>query len=171
MKRLPARLERATGYPGWAVTGAVSGILLLGVAMIGLYWDVAWHVDYGRDKVLFTPPHSLILIALSGLIVVGLWTVALATAAEVDTGVRIGRWRAPWSALLLLVFRVGGLVAFVVDDLWHAAYGIDVTLWSPPHLGLLASGSGSAVALWLMLVEGSHTRPTKPTTLGRGLQL
>ncbi|MFN2504575.1 MAG: hypothetical protein ABR540_10175, partial [Acidimicrobiales bacterium] len=35
----------------------------------------------------------------------------------------------------------------------------------------LASGSGSAVALWLMLVEGSHTRPTKPTTLGRGLQV
>ena len=154
VRRFAAWLERRTGYAGWSVVGAVSGLLLLGLAMIGLYWDIAWHVDFGRDKQVLTAPHVLILTALSGLMAVALLTIGVATATEADVRLRFGRWRVPWSALLLLLFRTGGLLAFVLDDLWHDAYGVDVTLLSPPHLGLLASGSLSAVALWLMLLEG-----------------
>ena len=79
LRRLAAMLERVTGYPGWAMAGVLSGLLLMGVAMIGLYWDVAWHVDFGRDRELLTPPHLMILVALSGLIGVAILTVAMAT--------------------------------------------------------------------------------------------
>ena len=144
----------------------MSGLLLLGLAMVGLYWDIAWHVDFGRDKQVLTAPHLLILTALTGLMAVALLTIAVATATGADVRLRVGRWRVPWSALLLLLFRAGGLLAFVLDDLWHDAYGVDVTLLSPPHLGLLASGSLSAVALWLMLFEG-RTRARDVTPVGR----
>ncbi len=166
--RFTAALERRTGYAAWSVVGSVSGLVLLGIAMVGLYWDVAWHIDLGRDKEVLSPPHLLILTALTGLIGVALLTIATATATGADVRLRLGRWRLPWSALLLLAFRVGGLVAFVLDSLWHDAYGVDVTLLSPPHLGLLASGSLSAVALWLMLAEG-RPRPNAapPAPQGR----
>jgi len=167
--RLAAAMERRTGYAGWSVLGAASGLILLGVAMVGLYWDVAWHVDYGRDKQVLTPPHILILTALTGLMVVAVVAIAVATATAADVRLRFGRWRVPTSALLLLVFRAGGLVAFVLDDLWHKAYGVDLSLLSPPHLGLLASGSLSAVALWLMLREGRTE--SGPTPAGRALHV
>ena len=171
--RLAAALERRTGYAAWSVVGSVGGLVLLGMAMIGLYWDVAWHIDLGRDKEVLSPPHLLILTALTGLIGVALLTIATATATRADVRLRLGRWRLPWSALLLLAFRVGGLVAFVLDSLWHDAYGVDVTLLSPPHLGLLASGSLSAVALWLMLAEGrprtGQALPAPPGRTGQAL--
>jgi len=152
--RFAAALERRTGYAAWSVVGSASGLVLLGIAMVGLYWDVAWHIDLGRDKEVLSPPHLLILTSLTGLIGVALLSIVTATATGADVRLRLGRWRLPWSALLLLAFRVGGLAAFVLDSLWHEAYGVDVTLLSPPHLGLLASGTLSAVALWLMLAEG-----------------
>ena len=178
--RFAAALERRTGYAPWSVVGSASGLVLLGIAMVGLYWDVAWHIDLGRDKEVLSPPHLLILTALTGLIGVALLTIATATATGAEVRLHLGRWRLPWSALLLLAFRIGGLVAFVLDSLWHEAYGVDVTLLSPPHLGLLASGSLSAVALWLMLAEGrprpSPGLPAPPghsglTGLGRALHL
>ncbi|MBW3626394.1 MAG: hypothetical protein KY412_02165 [Actinobacteria bacterium] len=168
-RRLTAELERRTGYAGWSVIGAVSGLVLLGLAMIGLHWDVAWHVDLGRDKQVFTLPHVLILAALVGLMAVSLVTIAVATATQADVRLRFRRWRVPSSALLLLLFRAGGFVAFFLDELWHRAYGVDVTLLSPPHLGLLASGSLSAIALWLMLLEGRTE--AGPTALGRALHV
>lgn len=164
--RFAAALERRTGYAAWSVLGSVSGLVFLGVALVGLYWDVGWHIDLGRDKEVLSPPHVLILIALTGLIGVALLTIATATATGAEVRLRLGRWRLPCSALLLLAFRLGGLVAFNLDSLWHDAYGVDVTLLSPPHLGLLASGTLSAVALWLMLVEG-RLRPDPAPPPGR----
>jgi hypothetical protein len=28
----------------------------LATAALGLYWDVGWHIDFGRNKALFTSP-------------------------------------------------------------------------------------------------------------------
>jgi hypothetical protein len=165
-------LNRLTGLPGWCMAGALTGLMAAGIAAFGLYWDVAWHIELGRDREVLSPPHLLILTALTGLIGVALLTIATATATGADVRLRRGRWRLPWSALLLLAFRVGGLVAFVLDSLWHDAYGVDVTLLSPPHLGLLASGSLSAVALWLMLAEGrprANAPPSPPSRSEAGL--
>lgn len=167
--RLSGRLERATGCQGWSVVGALTGLAALGAAMVGLYWDVASHVDAGRDERLFTGPHLVVVVGLAGLVVAAGVAVAMATLEGAAGGVRLGPLRLPWSALLLLAFRLGGTVAFFLDDLWHRAYGVDVTLWSPVHLTLLAGGSLSALALWLMLVEGS--RGCRPRGWGRVLQV
>ncbi len=169
-------LNRLTGLPGWCMAGALTGLMAAGIAAFGLYWDVAWHIDKGRDDELFTPSHTLILIGLNGLVFAAVIAVVFATLDRTDAedesvGVGVGALRVPWSALLLGALGVGAVVAFPLDDLWHKAYGVDVTLWSPTHLQLIAGGGLSTLVLWLMLREGRLQAGAAPTALGRGIEV
>ncbi|MDQ6727660.1 MAG: hypothetical protein M3066_16055, partial [Actinomycetota bacterium] len=163
-------LERITGYPGWSMAGVLSGLMMLLVALIGFYWDVAWHVDNGRDQQLFTPSHVMILVGLGGLIYAAGIAVLFATLGKADVGLRAGPLHIPWSAVLLTTLGIGGVAAFPLDAMWHDAYGIDVTLWSPPHIQLIAAGSLATIALWLMVSEGRRAAP-EPLPLGRAIHI
>ncbi len=165
---ISSSLRRLTGYPGWAMAGVLTGLFLLGVGVVGLYWDVAYHIDYGRDDVLFTPSHTMIVLSLGGLIVTAGITVLFATLDGDPSVPRLAGMRVPRSAVALGALGLGGLVAFPLDDLWHRAFGVDVTLWSPTHLMLVGAGSLATVALWLMLREAK--RGAQPTLLGRGIE-
>lgn len=166
-KMISAGLERATGYPSWAMAGALSGLWSLGTAAVGLYWDVAWHIDLGRDKQLFTPPHTMIVIGLAGIIYTACIAVVFATLDNAPVKLRIQNLRIPYSALPMAALGIGAMVGFPLDALWHEAYGLDVTLWSPTHLMMVGGGGLATIATWLMLVEG---RPAgRPTLLGRGI--
>ena len=166
-KSISAGLERVTGYPGWAMAGALSGLWALATAALGLYWDVGWHIDFGRDKALFTPPHTMIVIGLAGIIYSAGIAALFATLDDAPVGVRILGVRIPYSAMPMAALGVGALVGFPLDALWHEAYGIDVTLWSPTHLMLVGGGGLATIAVWLMLMEG---RPAgRATVLGRGI--
>jgi len=164
-------LNRLTGLPGWCMAGSLTGLTAAGLAAFGLYWDVAWHIDYGRDKGLFTPPHTLILIGLNGLVFAAIIAVTFATLDGADCGHRMRGLRIPWSALVLGPLGIGASAAFPLDNLWHEAYGIDVTLWSPTHLQLIAGGSLSPLALWLMMREGRREAGASPTMLARGIEV
>jgi hypothetical protein len=54
------------------------------------------------------------------------------------------------------------VLAAPIDDLWHRTFGLDVTLWSPPHLLGLLGGIINAAACWLIAGEaypaGSRAR-------------
>jgi hypothetical protein len=166
-KTISAGLERTTGYPGWAMAGALSGLWALGTAAVGLYWDVAWHIDLGRDKQLFTPPHTMIVIGLAGIIYSACIAVLFATLDDAPVRVRLMDMRIPYSALPMAALGVGALIGFPLDALWHQAYGLDVTLWSPTHLMLVGGGGLATIPTWLMLIEG---RPAgRATLLGRGI--
>ena len=164
-RRISTSLEDVTGYPGWSVAGALSGLLVLAVAVLGLYWDVAWHIDFGRDKALFTPSHTMILLGLGGLVYAAVIAVIYATLDHARVGFRVGGLQVPWSALMMGVLGIGGAAAFPLDELWHRAYGVDVTLWSPTHLQLVAGGALGPIAVLLMLLEGRSQ--ARPTVLGR----
>ena len=152
-------LRRLTGFPGWAMGGALTALLFLLIAVIGFYWDVAWHIDFGRDtKNLFTPPHVMILVGLWGISFAGAVTAVM---ARVD-GVRI-----PRSAMLLGLLGVTAATAFPIDNLWHKAYGIDVTLWSPSHLQLVTGGAFGTIAVLMLLAEARSA--ARPTLLGRSI--
>lgn len=162
-------LRRITGYPGWAMAGVLSGLIMLLVVVIGFYWDVAWHIDNGRDQQLFTPSHVMILVGLGGLIYAAGIAVLFASLEKAQTALRWGFLHIPWSAVLLVALGLGGVTAFGFDALWHEAYGVDVTLWSPPHIQLVVSGSLGTIALWLMLAEA---RPyAEPTLLGKSINV
>lgn len=153
LQRIPRALERITGIPGWAAAtvGTAAGGLL--VAVIGFYWDVAWHIDLGRDKELFSPPHTMILLGLLAIPLAGAVATAFATVTRAEVGLRVGPLRVPWSGLALLVIGGGALMGFPLDDVWHRAYGVDVTMWGPTHLAMIGGASITPIAMWLALAE------------------
>ena len=167
-KRISYSLEKYTGYAGWAMGGGLTGLLMLGTAAIGLYWDVGFHVDYGRDKALFTPSHTMIVLGLGGLVFAAVIAIIFATIDEAEVGLRIGFLRLPWTAITVGLFGLGGVAAFPLDALWHDTYGVDVTLWSPTHLQLVAGGALATIGVWLMLREDRHRQPTM---LGRVIEI
>ncbi|HSH59005.1 MAG TPA: hypothetical protein VK988_05060 [Acidimicrobiales bacterium] len=166
-RRISWSLERLTGHPGWVMSGVLSGLTVLGVAMLGLYWDVAFHIDVGRDKELFTPAHTMIVLGLGGLVYCAVIVVIFATVDRAPVGWRLSGLRIPRSAVALAALGACGVAAFPLDHLWHEAYGVDVTLWSPTHLQLVGGGALAPIALWLMLREGAVE--ARPNLFGRGI--
>src|SRR5262249_33101439 len=79
---------------------------------------------------------------------------------------------AAWGGALIVL-------AAPVDDLWHRLFGLDVTLWSPPHLLGIFGGMVSSAACMVIAREVYADRPgPRPvatvlgaTQLYRGLAL
>jgi hypothetical protein len=157
--RVPHALERVTGVPGWAAAMAATALYGLFVAGVGFYNDVAWHVALGRDKKLFTAPHTMIVAGLGFIAFGAVVGVIFATITNAQVGRRIGPFTVPWSAIPLGVLGFTALGGFPLDDLWHAHYGVDVTMWSPTHLLMILGASLSPIAAWLALGEAG----VKPT--------
>jgi hypothetical protein len=140
--------------PRWLTATLVIGLPSVGLLALGFYWDIGWHVDHGRDEQLFTAPHIAIIAGLVLLLVAAAAGLALVRDADAPpTAVRLGSRRRPLSLVALATMGIGGVVSFPLDDLWHAFYGIDSTLWSPPHLVMLGAGAFGVVALWFALAE------------------
>src|SRR5262245_1938925 len=123
--------------------GLLCGVFL---AYLGFAWDVQWHTDVGPDT-FFTAPHLVLYggIAISGLTCLAVvllttrFTRATGAALDGTTAIFNGTFRAP------LGYIVGGFGALffllygLMDQWWHSLYGFDVTLVSPPHVGLILS--------------------------------
>ncbi|HEX8053706.1 MAG TPA: hypothetical protein VF517_12005, partial [Thermoleophilaceae bacterium] len=127
--------------PGWAaLPNDILGTALL-VAVFGMYWDVALHIDDGRDAgPLANPAHYFILLGLFGVFFAGMASIVLARNERTATSVRLPNgWHAPLGGLVIAFFGALALVAFPLDDTWHRLFGQDVTLWGPTHLILIGS--------------------------------
>ena len=145
--------------------------------MVGVYWDISWHMSIGRDS-FWTPAH--LLIQLGGL-TAGLTSgyVALRTTfggdrAAQDNAVTFWGFRAPLGAWVCVWGCAAMVTSAPFDNWWHNAYGLDVRIISPPHtvlaLGIGAIGVGALLlalswqnrqsefqrrATWLLLVAGA----------------
>jgi hypothetical protein len=106
----------------------------------GVQWDIQWHVLIGRDS-FWIPPHVMTYAGVSLVVLLSFGVLAWETlrergrAGRAEPGtVRVcglsgtrGFHLAAWGIALTVL-------AAPIDDLWHRLYGLDVTLWSPPHL-------------------------------------
>src|SRR5947209_4214066 len=95
---------RVSGFPAWyALPAAIAGISLL-VAVTGFYWDVATHIDNGRDPGPFgNAAHFPILIGLGGIALAGIVAVLLGADQRDAVAVRLrSGWRVPLGGLLVL---------------------------------------------------------------------
>ncbi|HYC51832.1 MAG TPA: hypothetical protein VEB19_12035 [Gemmatimonadaceae bacterium] len=145
--------------------------------MIGVYWDISWHMSIGRDS-FWTPAHLLIQ---AGGLVAGLTSgyVALRTTFGRDpralhASVSFWGFRAPLGAWVCIWGCLAMVTSAPFDNWWHDAYGLDVRIISPPHtvlaLGIAALGVGALLltlawqnretrhrdaAMWGLLVAGA----------------
>jgi hypothetical protein len=154
--RAASSLERVTGLPAWAASGV--GVLqwALIVAGIGFMWDVAWHIDLGRDNTLFTPAHMMILLGIGAIGAAGGLSILMATLRGAATKWHLGPVRIPRGAAALLALGIGATAGFPLDDIWHANYGVDVTMWGPTHLLMIGGASLAPIAGWLLLAEAGR---------------
>ena len=132
----------------------------------GTQWDIQWHLRIGRDS-FWIAPHvmtyagvTLIVLASFGTLA---WTSWRARRGEREAGaLRVlgitgtrGWHFAAWAIALTVL-------AAPIDDLWHRLFGLDVTLWSPPHLLGLVGAILNAAAGWVIAREaypaGSRAR-------------
>jgi hypothetical protein len=160
LARLGAFSERVSGLPAWsALPSAVVGGSLA-IAVFGFYWDVAKHIDTGRDPGPFgTAAHYPILVGLFGLAVGGFLAIVMGAPKEVPTSVRLtSSWRAPLGGLLIFLCGGFALLGFPLDDVWHALFGQDVTLWGPTHVLMIGGASLATLGGWVLLVEGQRAR-------------
>jgi hypothetical protein len=59
----------------------------------------------------------------------------------------------------LWALGLGAVSGFPLDEVWHGAYGVDVTMWSPTHMLMILGASFTGLAVWLVLA-GAGVRPT-----------
>src|SRR4051795_12459559 len=155
--------ERVSGLPRWAaLPSAIGGGALL-MALFGFWWDVATHIDKGRDNGPFgTPAHYPILFGLAGIALAGYLAVVLGCDEDERTAIKLRQdWHVPLGGLLLLACGVFALSGFPLDDTWHRLFGQDVTLWGPPHVLMIGSASLATVAVWTLLTEGRRSARRK----------
>ena len=169
LDRMSHGAAAVTGLPAWCAGPLVIGTGALIIAVEGFLWDVAWHIDVGRDEFLFSPPHICLLVGIGLLAVAGFVSMGVATRDRADTGWRLGPWRIPYGSAALMLGGLAALGGFGVDDLWHRFYGLDVTMWSPPHLVMISAAAFSPLAMWLLLAEAGPSagrRIVRVTMLG-----
>lgn len=142
--------ETKTGSPGRGTRFfAAIGTLAISVGLGGIYWDVAWHVTIGRDS-FWIPPH---LLVYSG----SAFFFLSALGGFLSSAVRRSPARVGFAvALLGTVIQVS---AAPLDDLWHELYGLDVTVWSPPHLMGLTGATIGVYGLIQALGTDMSDRP------------
>ena len=117
------------------------------ISLLGLSWDIQWHVEVGPDT-FFTLSH---LALYSGSAVAGIASlvmVLLSTAAQRagrpfgrEVGgppVRVfgGLFTAPLGYLVSGVGAASFLIYGLLDLWWHSIYGFDAVLDTPSHVAL-----------------------------------
>ena len=147
----------------WHVYAVVAAA---GMVVVGLLWDISWHMSIGRDT-FWTPAHLLIqgggLLAgvSSGLL--ALHTTVRGSAEEKASAVSFWGFRAPLGAWVCVLGCGAMLASAPFDDWWHNAYGLDVRIVSPPHivLGLGMMGIVLGALLRTLALQNASDGPTR----------
>jgi len=155
---------KASGFvPSLAIwIGLLANLLM----MVGGIWDVSWHRTSGRES-FWSPPH---FVMYSGVIMMGLVCVVVTLRATLGQRTAASREAyailhppssilALWGLRAQLGFAIAGfgvlgvLLSAPFDEWWHRMFGIDVTIWSPPHLFAIAAAAVIRVGMIVALVQ------------------
>jgi len=156
LSRLAGLASKAVPVPGWSALPVLVTLGSLGIAAFGFFWDVATHIDSGRDSGPFANvAHYPILLGLGGVALAGFLACVLGADDRDRAALTLAPgWRVPLGGALLLLCGSVAMLGFPLDDVWHRIFGQDVTLWGPTHVLMIGGASLAPIAAWLLLVEG-----------------
>ncbi len=139
-------------------------VILLGamITTLGVSWDIQWHSFVGRDRTLI-PPHEMMLggillsgvVALIAVLVETLWARRSLLPDAYSTSFNdlfhssLGAYIAGFGAL-------DAAIGFPLDAYWHSIYGIDVSIWAPFHIMILAGAAMVPLGAAYMLLSAAH---------------
>jgi hypothetical protein len=136
------------------------GTLAVTSASIGGAWDVSWHRSIGRDT-FWTPAHLAIqACGVMAAIICGylmLINTFGRSAEQKAASVNVLGFRAPLGAFIAAWGGIAMITSAPFDNWWHAAYGLDVKIVSPPHT-LLILGIRAVQAGILFLILAATNR-------------
>ncbi len=151
----PANVPQTRPF-AWPVAATTTGIPTYVYAVVfssfcivmGLLWDIMWHMSIGRDG-LFSPPHLVIYV---GALVSGLFSgyqiLSMTLRKNHPDRPHSVRFWGIFYGSLGAMYCVWGALAMLTsapfDDWWHSTYGLDVEILTPPH---------SVLALGMMMVQ------------------
>jgi hypothetical protein len=147
--------QRFEQIGAWAV--------LIGVftTLFGLSWDVQWHTEVGPDS-FWTLPHIFVYAGAALTGAAALTVVLLCTFAKEQRRAGwipvFGFFHAPIGFIVSGFGAFGFLLFGLFDQYWHVIFGFDVSISSPPHLGLIFSDVLSMVGCALIFVRGNKTQ-------------
>jgi hypothetical protein len=146
---------RAAAVPWHVWTGSIAVTSIT----FGLYWDISWHMTIGRDT-FWTPAHLAIhfgglLAAVTCTYLIFSTTFARDAVAR-DASVRVWGFRGPLGAFFTAWGGVLMLTSAPFDNWWHASFGLDVQILSPPHFVLGMGINGVVLGATLMVVSAMN---------------
>jgi hypothetical protein len=157
--------ERVTGVPGRFIAPVLLAGVALQVAVLGMYWDIGYHIDHGRDQGVFTAPHMFIVVGLQGIVLAALLHGRMGGPAARNERRLPLRLNMSPGGIVMLVCGGVALLGFPLDACWHALFGEDVTLWGPTHLFMIGGAGVSTLGLWMVMRQGFELG--RPRTLAR----
>ncbi|WP_080059428.1 hypothetical protein [Spirosoma aerolatum] len=123
--------------------------------IMGLLWDIMWHMSIGRDG-LFAPPHLVIYL---GAVVGGLFsaykilnlTLTRNHPGRSEAVPFWGVFYGPLGAMFCVWGALAMLTSAPFDDWWHNTYGLDVQILTPPHtilaIGIMTMQLGAMIGV------------------------
>ena len=153
---------------------AIIGLGIAGVLLswAGGAWDVSWHRTIGRDT-FWSPPHLLLYggVAAAGLAAIGATIAALRAPQPVGPQLGIGPLRADRALAIIGLGALGMVAMGPFDEVWHATFGRDVDIWSPPHLLAIGFASWVYIGCALALERDMFPLPEPVRVLFRAVAL
>jgi hypothetical protein len=158
------RANEGTASVSWYIW---FGALAVTSASIGGAWDVAWHRSIGRDT-FWTPAHLAIqACGVMAAIICG-YLILLDTFGRSEklkaASVNVLGFRAPLGAFIAAWGGIAMITSAPFDNWWHAAYGLDVKIVSPPHTLLILGIRCVAIGV-LFLILAAMNRASSDHTL------
>ena len=140
----------------WTIWAGVIGVTS---ASIGGAWDVSWHRSIGRDSFL-TPAHiAIYLCGLIAAVVCGYLIFSTTfgrSAAQRAESVSVLGFRAPLGAFIAAWGGIAMLTSAPFDNWWHAAYGLDVKIISPPHTLLILGTRAISIGILFLILAAMN---------------
>ncbi|WP_461114448.1 hypothetical protein [Spirosoma jeollabukense] len=138
------REQSATRSIGWRLgipTYIYAVVFSSFCVVMGLLWDIMWHISIGRDG-LFAAPHVVIYV---GAVVAGLFsayrilnlTLTRNHPGRAEAVPFWGVFYGPLGAMFCVWGALAMLTSAPFDDWWHNTYGLDVQILTPPHTILI----------------------------------